>query len=75
MLSSQYNQIKRRLEALSMSLECIKEDIQNNGGLDDETTQEELNNNLQQISDNIEESIECLSLDESLLTSKIENED
>ena len=75
MLSSQYNQIKRRLEALSMSLECIKEDIQNNGGLDDETTQEELNNNLQQISDSIDESIECLCVDESLLTSKIQNED
>ncbi len=75
MLSSQYNQIKRRLEALSMSLECIKEDIQNNGGLDDESTQEELNEYLQQISDSIEESIECLSLDESLLTSKIQNED
>jgi len=75
MLSSQYNQIKRRLEALSMSLECIKEDISNNGGLEDESTAEELNNFIQQISDNIDESIECLCVDESLLTSRIEHED
>lgn len=66
MTSKEYNEIRRRLEAIISSLEVVKDDIKEAGGFITDDMSEEFDENLDSAIISIQDCVENIDADEAL---------
>lgn len=66
MTSKEYNEIRRRLEAIISSLEIVKDDIKEAGGFITDDMSEEFDENLDSAIISIQDCVENIDADEAL---------